>query len=118
MFVSSIRSTSSRWRFRREARDAANGHGNSSRPAKSIASGSATCLPDTRSMRQFQTMSDLNRSDLEARFRAKRDWHRWQAGLSLKEKFRILLQLQRQDLPLIKRQRPLRSWERPWDIEP
>ena len=26
--------------------------------------------------------------------------------------------LQKQDLPLIAKQRPLRSWERPWPIEP
>lgn len=45
-------------------------------------------------------------------------WHRAQASLPLREKVRILLELQRQDLPLIQRQRPLRSWERPWPIEP
>ena len=27
-------------------------------------------------------------------------------------------ELQRQDLPLIARQRPLRPWERPWDVTP
>ena len=45
-------------------------------------------------------------------------WHRAQAALPLREKVRILLELQRQDLPLIARQRPLRSWERPWPIDP
>jgi hypothetical protein len=52
------------------------------------------------------------------RFDAKRRWHREQAALPLKEKVRILLALQRQDLSLIQRQRPLRPWERPWPIEP
>lgn len=45
-------------------------------------------------------------------------WHRAQAALPLKEKVRILLELQKQDLPLITKQRPLRSWERPWPIDP
>jgi hypothetical protein len=48
----------------------------------------------------------------------KREWHRRQAALPLQEKFRILLELQRQDLPLIERRRPLKPWERPWSIEP
>jgi hypothetical protein len=51
-------------------------------------------------------------------FKAKALWHRWQAGLPLKEKVRILLELQRQDLPLLKRRRPLKPWEKPWEIEP
>ena len=51
-------------------------------------------------------------------FACKREWHRAQAQLPVKEKVRILLQLQRQELPLIERQRPLRYCERPWDIEP
>lgn len=49
---------------------------------------------------------------------SKAAWHRAQAALPLREKVRILLELQKQDLPLIARQRPLRSWERPWPIEP
>jgi hypothetical protein len=49
---------------------------------------------------------------------SKAAWHRAQAALPLREKVRILLALQRQDLPLIARLRPLRSWERPWPIDP
>ena len=45
-------------------------------------------------------------------------WHREQASLPLPRKVAILLALQRQDLPLIARRRPLRPWERPWEIEP
>ena len=48
----------------------------------------------------------------------KRAWHRAQAAAPLQEKVRVLLELQRQDLPLIARQRPLRTWERPWDVTP
>ena len=48
----------------------------------------------------------------------KRRWHREQSKAPLQEKVRILLELQRQDLPLIARQRPLRPWERPWDVTP
>lgn len=49
---------------------------------------------------------------------AKANWHQAQARLPLREKVRILLELQRQELPLVARRRPLRSWERPWPIEP
>lgn len=51
-------------------------------------------------------------------FERKQHWHRAQAALPLKEKFRILLELQRQELPLLAKLRPLRAWERPWDVEP
>ncbi len=51
-------------------------------------------------------------------YEAKKAWHQQQAQLPLKEKFRILLELQRQDLPLIVRHRPLKPWERPWEIDP
>ena len=51
-------------------------------------------------------------------FEAKRRWHREQMTLPIKEKVRILLELQRHDLPLIARKRPLKPWERPWPIEP
>ena len=51
-------------------------------------------------------------------FRAKAEWHRKQARKPIKEKVRILLELQRQDLPLIQRHRQLKWWERPWTIEP
>jgi hypothetical protein len=51
-------------------------------------------------------------------FEAKREWHRRQAALPLREKVRILLELQRQDYPLLKERGVLRPWERPWDIEP
>jgi hypothetical protein len=66
-------------------------------------------------------MSDGREPDagrIEQLFRAKREWHRAQARLPLRDKVRILLELQRQDLPLIVRRRPLRSWERPWPVEP
>ncbi len=66
-------------------------------------------------------MSDVEARDagaIERLFRAKREWHRVQARLPLRDKIRILLDLQRQDLPLIARRRPLRRWEHPWPIEP
>jgi hypothetical protein len=40
------------------------------------------------------------------------------AAMPLREKVRQLLELQRLQHPILARQRPLRSWERPWDIEP
>jgi hypothetical protein len=54
-----------------------------------------------------------------ARLRArKQEWHRQQANQPLHEKVRILPELQRQEPPLLAGQRPLRPWERPWDITP
>jgi hypothetical protein len=50
--------------------------------------------------------------DGKASLRAKR------MALPLPEKVRQVLELQRLHLPLIARQRRLRSWERPWDVEP
>ena len=48
----------------------------------------------------------------------KRAWHQEQAKLPPKDKVRILLELQKQDLPLLRKQRPLKSRERPWEITP
>ena len=63
-------------------------------------------------------MSDRASEDSANLLERKRAWHRAQAKAPLREKVRILLELQRQDLPLIARRRPLRPWERPWDIAP
>ncbi len=38
--------------------------------------------------------------------------------LSLAEKVKAVIALQRACLPLLARQRPLRPWERIWEIEP
>jgi hypothetical protein len=50
--------------------------------------------------------------------KSKAVWHHAQAALPIRDKVRILLELQRQDLVMIRQRRPLRSWERPWPIEP
>ncbi len=63
-------------------------------------------------------MSDRTTGDMATLLQRKRAWHQEQAAAPLREKVRILLELQRQDLPLIARQRPLRPWERPWDVTP
>jgi hypothetical protein len=39
-------------------------------------------------------------------------------ALPLPEKVRQLLQLQQIQVALLEKQRPLRAWERPWNIEP
>ena len=39
-------------------------------------------------------------------------------ALPLPEKIRQLLELQRIQVTFLARRRPLRSWERPWDVEP
>ena len=60
-----------------------------------------------------------NSEEYNARqYAKKREWHRAQAQLPIKEKMRILLELQKQDLPLIARRRALKWYEKPWDIEP
>lgn len=58
-------------------------------------------------------------AELLARLRAgKTELRAQRAALSLPEKIAQLLELQRLQLPLLSRQRPLRPWERPWEIEP
>jgi hypothetical protein len=54
----------------------------------------------------------------EAAFVAKVAWHRRQARLPITEKVHILLELQRRDYELLKRHHALKSWERPWEIDP
>jgi hypothetical protein len=49
---------------------------------------------------------------------SKRAWHQAQAKLPFQEKMRILLEMQRNYLPIIESRRPLKWWEKPWDIEP
>jgi hypothetical protein len=57
--------------------------------------------------------------ELLARLRqGKAPLHQHHASLPLQEKVRLVIELQRIVLSLIARQRALRSWERPWDIEP
>ena len=63
-------------------------------------------------------MSDDSTASREAIWEKKRAWHREQARLPLREKFRILLELQRQDYPFLLRHGKLRPWEKPWDVEP
>ena len=48
----------------------------------------------------------------------KRKWHEEQANLPYEEKVRLLIQMQRDLLPIIEMRRPLKWWEKPWDIEP
>jgi hypothetical protein len=48
----------------------------------------------------------------------KERWHRTQGSLPIREKIRILLVLQQQDLPLLRKRRALKPWEEPWPIEP
>jgi hypothetical protein len=57
-------------------------------------------------------------TESERRARVKAAWHQKQAKLPLREKFRILLELQRQDYELLKCHRALEWWEKPWEIEP
>ncbi|MYN65206.1 MAG: hypothetical protein F4X11_09280 [Acidobacteria bacterium] len=63
-------------------------------------------------------MPDHLPAEVKDLLQRKRRWHREQSKAPLQEKVRILLELQRQDLPLLARQRPLRPWERPWDVIP
>ena len=55
---------------------------------------------------------------LAALRRAKSDLHREHRELPLREKVRLVVELQKICLPMIARQRPLRPWERLWVIEP
>jgi hypothetical protein len=55
---------------------------------------------------------------LERLWQGKAALHRRHAALPLPEKVRVVMELQRIVLPLIARQRALRGWERPWEVEP
>jgi hypothetical protein len=48
----------------------------------------------------------------------KRQLHASRAGLPLREKVALVLELQRICLPLIMRRRALQPWERPWPTAP
>lgn len=63
-------------------------------------------------------MKETPQQQNERAFAFKKQWHEEQAHLPIKEKVRVLLELQKQDLPLLARRRPLKWWEKPWDIEP
>ena len=63
-------------------------------------------------------MPDRLPDEVENLLERKRRWHQEQSKAPLQEKVRSLLELQRQDLPLSARRRPLRPWERPWDVTP
>ncbi len=57
--------------------------------------------------------------ELMARLRAgKAELHRQRAHMALREKVRMVLELQHLCLPLIANQRRLASWERPWKVAP
>jgi len=51
-------------------------------------------------------------------YAGKKDYHRRQAQLPIKEKMRIMLEMQKRVLPLIAKHRPLKWYEKPWEIEP
>ena len=57
-------------------------------------------------------------AEAERIFAAKKAWHQKQAQLPIKEKVRIMLKMQRDDYPILLRRGVLRSWEKPWNIEP
>jgi len=58
-------------------------------------------------------------TELLAKLRqGKAELRREREGLSLREKVRQVMELQRIRYPVLARQRSLEPWERPWDIEP
>jgi hypothetical protein len=61
-------------------------------------------------------VSDRTSEEMRGVWEAKRDWHREQARLPLEEKFRILIEMQQQDAPILAARGALRAWERPWEV--
>ena len=55
---------------------------------------------------------------LQQLWKGKAALHARHANLPLSEKVRLVIELQRIVLPLLARQRPLRSWEKAWEIDP
>jgi hypothetical protein len=70
----------------------------------SISEGRERALPTAELLQQLRAG--------KAALRAKR------RALSLPEKLKQMLALQRIHWTLVSRRRPMRSWERPWDVEP
>jgi hypothetical protein len=75
-------------------------------------------LTDMASRSDSPVTAQTPRELLDALRAGKVALHRHHAALPLPEKVRLVMELQRIVLPLLARQRPLRSWERPWEIEP
>ena len=64
-------------------------------------------------------MRDKSLEETQERiYAAKKEWHKQQARLPVEEKMRILIEIQKHDVPLIAAKRPLQWFEKPWDIEP
>jgi len=61
---------------------------------------------------------DQVKAEAERIFAAKKEWHRRQRELPIEEKVRILLKMQKDDYPILLERGVLRSWEKPWNIEP
>jgi hypothetical protein len=84
--------------------------------------------PVPRSMRFWSAMASRSepRGDrprptpelLRRLFQGKAALRAQRASLPLRQKVAQLLELQRLQYPLLKRQRTLSAWERPWEIEP
>jgi hypothetical protein len=55
---------------------------------------------------------------LDRLYRAKQALHAMRTALPLAAKITAVIELQRAIHPLIERQRPLRPWERPWNVTP
>ena len=63
-------------------------------------------------------MSEVRSEALARAFEAKRRWHAAQARLPLREKFRLLLELQKQDYPILAARGALAPWQTPWPVDP
>jgi hypothetical protein len=79
--------------------------------------------PDQTSSSGMGSRSDLRAAQppealLQRLWKGKAALHQRHASLPLPEKVRLVMELQRIVLPLLARQRPLRSWERPWQFAP
>jgi hypothetical protein len=55
---------------------------------------------------------------MESLRRGKAELHRRHSNLPLKDKVRIVIDLQRICWPLLARQGTLPSWRKPWEVEP
>lgn len=78
----------------------------------------SSIVMDSASERAVTNWARPSEELLQRLWRGKAEMHALHANLSLPEKVRLVVELQRMVLPLIARQRPLHPWERPWDIEP
>ncbi len=60
----------------------------------------------------------VDEQEVNRTFASKREWHRQQARLPLREKVAILLKMQKDYYPILQSRGKLQPWQKPWNVRP